>query len=478
MQNLLGKNIKSYRIEGLVGEGGMGSVFVGYDPATKKKVAIKVLYYSTYQANPEKDKRFRLEASILEKLDHPNIVQVLDFVEDETGRYLIMEFVEGKLIEELFRYRTPEEKLDYTRGIFLQLLDGVEYAHQKGVIHRDLKPSNILITRDKTVKLLDFGVAKIREEDHPHLTKTGASVGTTYYMSPEQVRGQKVDTPTDIYSLGVLLYEMLTGENPYVNLGLSNYEINQKIVKESLPKISLEDKNISDRLNHVVSKATEKNAAHRYKSIHEFKVAFLKALGEQTEDISARKGSRKRRIAVAAGITLCLAVPGIIYLATRSSAEEQSQYSYQAYQPEHLAMVDHILLRKALPTVIATSDSQDTDRESDDFIVDIPTPVNNSENMSPLPFDKIKASASVRMDENRKFVVYKLENLSGVSIKPVYLKLRYWDEYGYLKDEIMRSTLDPGEVKSGVVDNIDQQTTRVDILVLRNNPQKKARIVN
>lgn len=473
MQNLLGKNIKSYRIEGLVGEGGMGSVFVGYDPATKKKVAIKVLYYTTYQANPEKDKRFRLEASILEKLDHPNIVQVLDFVEDETGRYLIMEFVEGKLIEEVFRYRTAEEKLDYTRRIFLQLLDGVEYAHQKGVIHRDLKPSNILITRDKTVKLLDFGVAKIREEDHPHLTKTGASIGTTYYMSPEQVRGQKVDTHTDIYSLGVLLYEMLTGENPYVNLGLSNYEINQKIVKESLPKIGLEDKTVSDRLNHVVSKATEKNALHRYKSVHEFKVAFLKALGEPTNEISAKKVSRKRQVAIAVCIGIGIIIPAAIYLVNQFSPESIPGSTYKLYQPEHLAMVDHVLLRKALPIVTVTSDSQYTDQGSNDFSIEKPSPVNNGENLSPVPFDKIKASASVRMDENRKFVVYKLENLSGVNIKPIYLKIRYWDEYGYLKDEIMRSALDAGEVKSGVVDNIDQQTTRVDILVLRDNPQKK-----
>jgi serine/threonine protein kinase len=157
-----------------------------------------------------------------------------------------------------------------------QLLDAFSHAHEKGVVHRDIKPANILITNDGTIKVLDFGIAKIVDGDGLHnMTKTGTQIGTVYYMSPEQVQGKKVDARSDIYSLGVTFYQMLTAQNPY-NSCTTEFEVYSKIVQEQLPNPKAANPQVSDVIISILNKATEKDPEKRFQTCEQFKQALLK----------------------------------------------------------------------------------------------------------------------------------------------------------------------------------------------------------
>ena len=221
MSALLGKKLLNYRIEKLLGQGGMGEVYLAVHTEIGRKVAIKVISPHLAQ-DPRIQERFKREALILAKLNHPNIVQLYDYwAKPNEGLFLIMEYVEGvaldRYIHRVLRGPIPTRQ---AIEIFLQVLDAFQYAHENGVIHRDIKPSNILLRNDNVVKVLDFGIARIVTPDPTSggeelaLTKTGTTLGTVTYMSPEQLRAKSpadIDHRSDIYSLGVVLFEMLTG---------------------------------------------------------------------------------------------------------------------------------------------------------------------------------------------------------------------------------------------------------------------------
>ena len=271
---MIGKSILNYEIKSLIGEGGMGSVYLATHTQVNRTVAIKALL-PQYMANEEIKQRFKNEASTLAHLQHPNIVGLFDYVEDESGMYLVMEYVEGTPLDEFISNVTgpmPEER---AVPIIKEILSAFSYAHHKGIVHRDIKPANIIITQNDGVKILDFGIARLLGDGNHNLTKTGTQMGTVFYMSPEQVQGKKVDIRSDIYSLGVTFYQMLTGVNPYKGL-TTEYEVYSRIVKEDLPPPQEIYPGIPSYLSTILKKALAKEPEDRFQTCDEF-LAAVKA---------------------------------------------------------------------------------------------------------------------------------------------------------------------------------------------------------
>jgi serine/threonine protein kinase len=270
---MIGKQILNYRVESLLGEGGMGSVYLAVHIQLNRKVAIKALNPSLVK-NSGIRARFKNEAATLSQLQHPNIVILFDYLEEEEALYLIMEYVEGKTLEEYIQMVSgpiPEIK---AIPLFVQVLDGFAYAHEQGVVHRDVKPANIMITAREKIKILDFGIAKLLSQKSHTLTQTGVKMGTVLYMSPEQVKGEKVDKRSDVYSLGVTLFQMLTGRGPYEDPDATEFAVYNKIVNEPLPLAKSFYPNISGHIQSIIDKATAKNPNDRFQDCQEFKNAL------------------------------------------------------------------------------------------------------------------------------------------------------------------------------------------------------------
>ncbi|GIV22872.1 MAG: hypothetical protein KatS3mg025_0531 [Bacteroidia bacterium] len=310
---------EKYEILRTLGEGGMGVVYLALQKPINRKVAIKSI--APYLArDPAIRERFSAEAGVLARLNHPNIVTLYDYIEEENALYLIMEYVEGQALSEMLK--AGPLPLDLIDKYFTQVLEAFAYAHGEGVIHRDIKPANIMITAGGRVKILDFGVARLLQTDHS-ITRTGMRLGTLLYMSPEQVKGEKdIDHRSDIYSLGVVLYEMLLGKPPYPT-DISEFDLSLKIVKEPLFDLSRPPAEIPHFLVEVILKATEKDPAFRYPTcetfLDDFKSAFQQKLPPspptQIQGFPGKEktalGSRKK-IALLIGIAvLFVLLPGI-----------------------------------------------------------------------------------------------------------------------------------------------------------------------
>ena len=231
----LNMNIPNYKVLKEIGAGGMGTVYLAEHTLIKRKVAIKSLNLNLIK-NQQLRERFKKEATALAQLEHPNIVRLNEYIEQQDGIFLIMEYVDGLPLDEHINNVSGPINEEQLIPLFLQILDAFEYAHKNKIVHRDIKPSNIIITKDGKIKVLDFGIAKIMDETNS-MTKTGTQMGSVLYMSPEQVRGEKVNHLSDIYSLGVTLFQMATGKAPYDPTS-NEYEVFQKIDKEALPKAS------------------------------------------------------------------------------------------------------------------------------------------------------------------------------------------------------------------------------------------------
>ncbi|HEX2589205.1 MAG TPA: Stk1 family PASTA domain-containing Ser/Thr kinase [Gaiellales bacterium] len=252
-----------YRLERRIGTGGMADVYLAEDETLHRQVAIKILA-DRYTQDEGFVERFRREATAAAGLNHPNIVSIYDRGESDGTYYIAMEYIDGPTLKEEITSRAPLPEAEAV-GYAQQVLQALEFAHRRGVIHRDIKPHNMMLTEDGLLKVTDFGIA--RAANQVEMTEVGSIVGTAQYLSPEQARGQTVGPQSDIYSLGVVLYEMLTGEVPFT--GSSAVEIAMKQVNERPVPPSQKNRLISPAVEAIVMRALAKDPAMRFRSARE-----------------------------------------------------------------------------------------------------------------------------------------------------------------------------------------------------------------
>ena len=261
---MIGENVSHYRIIEKLGEGGMGIIYGAEDIKLKRKVALKFLPHELSK-DEEAKRRFIHEAQSASALQHTNICTIHDIEETEEGQlFIIMDCYEGESLKEKIS-RGPM-KLEEALDIAIQIANGLSKAHEKGIIHRDIKPANIFITSDGTVKILDFGLAKLTGVQ-TKLTKTGLTLGTVSYMSPEQLHGSGIDNRTDIWSLGILMYEMLSGLPPFK--GEYEQAIMYSIMNEEPEFITKVRNQVPVKIEQIIDKALKKNRDKRFQNVQE-----------------------------------------------------------------------------------------------------------------------------------------------------------------------------------------------------------------
>ena len=280
MEDLSGKQLGQYKLIGRLGHGGMASVYKAYQPGTDRHVAIKILPRDD-MGDPNFLNRFRQEARIIANLEHPHILPVYDYGEASGYTFLVMRLVEGGTLADLLRGRPlPLERIG---KIISQVAEALDYAHSRGVVHRDIKPQNILVDANGRCLLSDFGIAKVAASS-PHYTVTGSFVGTPQYASPEQALGKDLDSRSDIYSLGVILYEMATGKAPYeadTPMGLVIKHVN-----EPLPPPRSFNPSLPPAVESVIVRALAKDRQDRFRTAGETASALAAAIvsGAQPTD--------------------------------------------------------------------------------------------------------------------------------------------------------------------------------------------------
>lgn len=272
----IGKKLNGrYKIIGNIGSGGMANVFLAHDLILDREVAVKVLRFD-FQNDKNAIRRFQREALAATELVHPNIVTVYDVGEEDGMQFLVMEYVKGMDLKRYIQTHYPVPYLQIV-DIVQQILSAVALAHQHRIIHRDLKPQNILINEEGVVKITDFGIAIALSETS--ITQTNSMLGSVHYLSPEQARGSMATNQSDIYAIGIILYEMLTGKVPFD--GESAVTIALKHFQDEIPSIRIYDKNVPQSLENVVLKATAKEQADRYKTADEMREDLSTALSPE-----------------------------------------------------------------------------------------------------------------------------------------------------------------------------------------------------
>lgn len=272
---MIGKEINGFHILAKLGEGGMAEVYKALDLKLEREVAIKFLRASLGEDEEIGRQRFEFEAKALAKLNHPNIVSVLGYGEYEGRPYLVMDYVPGGTLKDKLGKPMQSEK---ALALLVPIANALHYAHGKKIIHRDVKPSNILINEDGRPMLTDFGVAKLLESDkNLELTHTDVGIGTPHYMSPEQGRNQKVGPKSDIYSLGVVLYEMVAGKKPYQ--ADTPFAVLLKHIEDPIPNPRLVVKNLPEGTERLILKALSKDPRNRFESMADMAAAMQGAPG-------------------------------------------------------------------------------------------------------------------------------------------------------------------------------------------------------
>jgi tetratricopeptide (TPR) repeat protein len=300
---VIGQTVSHYRLTDQVGTGGMGTVYKADDLKLERVVAVKIV--TPHHSNPETAvKRFIREAKIVSKIGHPNVITVHDIVEEDNVNYLVMEYIDGKSLRQ--RMSEPLELPNALR-IATDIASGLDAAHRLGVVHRDIKPENIMITKSGLSKVLDFGVAQLA--DTTKITSEGAVVGTAHYMAPEQLRGQPTDGRTDIYALGVVLFEMLSGRRPFDARGWE--ALRYQVMTKAPPSLRTLVPSTPDDVDAIVRKALAKDPGERYESmeamLHDLRIVRERLSAELAgvRKMHARKRLRRRaRIWVALAVSL------------------------------------------------------------------------------------------------------------------------------------------------------------------------------
>jgi serine/threonine protein kinase/formylglycine-generating enzyme required for sulfatase activity len=285
---MIGKIILHYNILEKLGEGGMGVVYKAEDTKLKREVAIKFLPHQI-SVNKEERKRFEIEAQAAAALNHPKIATIHAIEESDDEMFIVMEYIDGVELKE--KIRSSPLPVDESINIATQIAEGLEAAHKNGIVHRDIKSQNIMITSDGKVKIMDFGLAKIKGGSQ--VTKIGTTIGTAAYMSPEQAKGEEVDQRTDIWSFGVVLYEMLTGELPFKG----DYEqaVIYSVLNDPPALISTLPPNSPDGIENVIFKMLEKDPLIRYESIDELLID-LNRLNDDNLERSTIAGNKELKL--------------------------------------------------------------------------------------------------------------------------------------------------------------------------------------
>jgi serine/threonine protein kinase len=268
------QRIGPYEIREVIGRGGMAAVYKAYQPSLDRVVAIKVIS-AHLASDPEFMERFRQEALAIAKLSHPNIMVVYDFGEDIGSAYMVMEYVEGTNLADMIDAGVQNNMADH---IISQVAAGLDYAHSRSIVHRDIKPQNVLVTPEGRAVLADFGLARMLEKTQ-RLTGAGGVVGTPEYMSPEQAAGRPTDHRTDVYSMGVVLYEMVSGVRPFT--AETPLGVLMKHIQEPIPALAAVRPDATPALESVMQRALAKTPEERFQSAGELAAAFRAALGGQ-----------------------------------------------------------------------------------------------------------------------------------------------------------------------------------------------------
>ncbi|MBK8466413.1 MAG: serine/threonine-protein kinase [Chloracidobacterium sp.] len=319
--NLAGKEISHYKIIRLLGTGGMGEVYLAEDTKLRRKVALKLLPQE-FSTDSERKKRFEKEARAVSALNHPNIITIYEIEEAENISFMATEFVDGHTL----RHLTADKPLSWREAvnIAIQITGALESAHSVGIIHRDIKPANIMVREDGIVKVLDFGLAKLTAPDSGdfdtrELTAPNRVMGTINYMSPEQALGERIDTRTDIFSFGVVLYEMLTGKVPFG--GGKNSVTNHSTIDTTLPSVSESDDEIPAPLDQIIKHALEKDRNVRYQTFTDLRTDLKNVLRDSQTDSFDYAFTNK---------TVLQTDPNKGFPSTRSNSEIVSRFKFSA----------------------------------------------------------------------------------------------------------------------------------------------------
>jgi tRNA A-37 threonylcarbamoyl transferase component Bud32 len=336
MSTLVGMMLSGrYRLDARIGSGGMSTVYRAFDQTLERQVAIKLLHRQIAD-DPDQLERFRREARAVAQLSHPHIVTVIDAGEEEGRPYIVFEYVPGETLKELIKREGPLD-VDEAAAYAIEIARALGYAHGRNIVHRDVKPQNVLIDDEGSAKITDFGIARTLDEEG--LTADGRVLGTTDYVSPEQALGHQVTGQSDIYSLGVVLFEMLTGDVPF--RGENQVAVAMKHVREPLPDVQELRPEVSATLAAVVDRATAKDLERRYESDEGMVDDLEEALaietarsghshGEATSVLRTLPQSKQRRIPLRLRhplwiVALLLLVGGVVVAVLALGADQTTR---------------------------------------------------------------------------------------------------------------------------------------------------------
>src|ERR1043166_3935059 len=273
---MIGKTISHYKILDKLGEGGMGVVYKAEDTKLDRIVALKFLPHHL-TANDAEKARFLQEAKAASSLNHPNVCTIYGIGEADGQQYIEMEYVDGVTLRQVIPIEKPAEVIAYA----IQIADALQEAHSKGIVHRDIKADNIMLNAKKQVKVMDFGLAKLKGT--LKLTRTSSTVGRPAYMAPEQIQGGEVDARSDIFSFGIVVFEMLTGKTPF--RGEHDAAMMYSILNEEPAPVARYQPDVSPEIDHIIRRALEKNPADRYQHVDDM-VSELRRSQKQSSRVA------------------------------------------------------------------------------------------------------------------------------------------------------------------------------------------------